>query len=130
MGKIVQCLNRWLEYWISHADAEHSTVLGAFYAATALGSVVLQGIVILILPNLFFFHTIKIYYSSSSRIKQEHPAPLNPLPRPSTVLSYIRHMKTNYVVIMVIWKLLGLIQSCDKGNGFPFLWLLRKDNNG
>ena len=83
----------------------------------------------------FFLDAIKIYYSSSSRIKQEHRTPL-PRPPPPTppppLLRFVvlRHVKTNYVVIIVISKLLGLIRSCDKGNGFPFLWLLRKDNNG
>jgi len=82
MGKIVQCLNRWLEYWISHADAEHSTVLGAFYAATALGSVVLQGIVILILPNLFFSTPLKFIIRHLPELSRNTPPPLTPYPAP------------------------------------------------
>jgi hypothetical protein len=56
-------------------------VLGAVSAATDGGLLVLRGIVILIVPKLFF-DTIKIYYSSSSRIKQEPRTPA-PAPRPS-----------------------------------------------
>jgi hypothetical protein len=47
----------------------------------------------LILPKLFF-NTIKIYYSSSSRIKQDpYLPPLAPPPPPATRLLE-RHVKT------------------------------------
>jgi hypothetical protein len=39
----------------------------------------------------------------------------------------VRHVKTSCMVVMVILMLLGLIQSCDKGNGLPALQLC---NNG
>jgi hypothetical protein len=34
----------------------------------------------------------------------------------------VRQVKTNCTVVMVILMLLGLIHSCDKGNGLSALW--------
>jgi hypothetical protein len=36
-------------------------------------------------------------------------------------LLLVRDVKTNYTAVTVIVMLLGLIQSCDKGNGLPSL---------
>jgi len=74
-------LNRWLEYWRSHAGAEHSAVLGAVSAATAAGSVVLQGIVILILPKNFFLTPLKFIIRHLSELSR-NTVPPTPLPAP------------------------------------------------